>query len=118
VSYGEVVRPHFFEDPNLIIHPTVTATQVAKEAAKGDKDALQDSICQALFVGGLIALIGTPLIFFNPDKVLSVVLNADSPAMEFAKPYLLIRSFSFLFQMLSVVGFSAFRGELLGKRLI
>lgn len=89
----------------------VTATLVAKEAAKGDREGLQDSICQALCVGGLIALIGTPLIFLNPNKVLSVVLSDSAPALQFAKPYLLIRSFSFLFQMMSVVGFSAFRGK-------
>lgn len=94
------------------IYTTVTATVVAKEAATGDKEGLQDSICQALFVGGIIALIGTPLIFLNPNKVLGIVLSEGAPALEFAKPYLLIRSFSFLFQMLSVVGFSAFRGEL------
>jgi Na+-driven multidrug efflux pump len=84
---------------------------VAKEAAKGDKEGLQDAICQALFVGAILALIGTPLIFFNPDTVLGIVLNKGAPALQYAKPYLLIRSCSFFFQMMSVVGFSAFRGK-------
>jgi Na+-driven multidrug efflux pump len=89
----------------------VTATLVAKEAAKGDKDALQDAVCQALFVGAIIALIGTPLMLLFSDGVLGVVLKKGAPALEFAKPYLVIRSCSFLFQMLSIVGFSAFRGK-------
>lgn len=55
--------------------PSVTARQVAQDAAKGDQDAVQDSVCQALFVGGLIALIGTPFVFLNPDRVLSAVLK-------------------------------------------
>lgn len=92
--------------------PSVTATLVAKEAAKGDKEALQDAVCQALFVGAIIALIGTPLMLLFSDGVLGVVLKKGAPALEFAKPYLVIRSCSFLFQMLSIVGFSAFRGML------
>jgi Na+-driven multidrug efflux pump len=84
---------------------------VAKEAAKGDKEGLQDAVCQAIFVGSIIALIGAPLIIMNCDKVLSVVLKKDAPALEFARPYLLIRACSFLFQMITVVGFSAYRGK-------
>jgi Na+-driven multidrug efflux pump len=84
---------------------------VAKEAAKGDKEGLQNAVCQAIFVGSIIALIGGPLIIMNCDKVLSVVLKQGAPALVFAKPYLLIRACSFLFQMISVVGFSAYRGN-------
>lgn len=89
----------------------VTATQVAKVAATGNEEALQDTISQALFVGGLFAVVGTPLLLSNAQKILSVVLSEGAPAMAFAKPYLFIRSFSLFFQMMSVVGFSAFRGE-------
>eukprot|EP00546_Thalassionema_frauenfeldii_P004491 CAMPEP_0178916422 /NCGR_PEP_ID=MMETSP0786-20121207/12629_1 /TAXON_ID=186022 /ORGANISM="Thalassionema frauenfeldii, Strain CCMP 1798" /LENGTH=554 /DNA_ID=CAMNT_0020589753 /DNA_START=204 /DNA_END=1868 /DNA_ORIENTATION=+ len=92
--------------------PQVTATEVAKVAATGNEEALQDTISQALFVGGLFAFVGTPLLLSNAQKILSVVLSEGAPAMAFAKPYLFIRSFSLFFQMMSVVGFSAFRGIL------
>jgi hypothetical protein len=55
--------------------PSITATLVSKQHASGDKEGTQDAICQALFVGFFIALIGTPLMFFNPDRALSAVLT-------------------------------------------
>jgi putative MATE family efflux protein len=85
---------------------------VSKENAKGNQEGLQDAVCQALFIGCIMALIGTPLIFLNPEKVLSVVLKDGAPALEYAKPYLLIRSFAFLPSLISLIGFSAFRGIL------
>jgi putative MATE family efflux protein len=45
-----------------------------------------------------------------PYQVLSSVLKDGAPALRFAKPYLLIRSFSFMPALVSLVGFSAFRG--------
>jgi len=57
-------------------------------------------------------LVGTPLTFFNPEKVLSAVLRDGSPALQYAKPYLLIRAFAFLPSIISLIGFSAFRGVL------
>eukprot|EP00536_Pseudo-nitzschia_multiseries_P001265 jgi/Psemu1/317538/estExt_fgenesh1_pm.C_150030 len=92
--------------------PSVTATLVAKQHAKGNKEATQDAICQALFVGFFIAMIGTPLMFFNADTALSSVLQAGAPAMAYARPYLMIRAFAFLPSLISLVGFSAFRGIL------
>jgi Na+-driven multidrug efflux pump len=77
----------------------------------GDKEGTQDAICQALFVGFFIAMIFTPLLFFNPDWALSAVLSEGAPALEYARPYLLIRAFAFLPSMFSLVGFSAFRGK-------
>ncbi|KAL3937095.1 MAG: hypothetical protein SGBAC_007721 [Bacillariaceae sp.] len=90
--------------------PSVTATLVSKQHASGDKEGTQDAVCQALFVGFFIAMIGTPLMLFNPDKALSAVLSKGAPALEYARPYLTIRSFAFLPSMISLVGFSAFRG--------
>jgi hypothetical protein len=55
--------------------PSVTATLVSKENAKGDQEGVQDAVCQALAVGILIAIIGTPLLFFHPENVLSSVLK-------------------------------------------
>ena len=92
--------------------PSVTATLVSKAYAQGDQKQTQDAICQALFVGFFIALVGTPAMLLNPDKALSSVLPAGAPALEYAKPYLLIRSFAFLPSLVSLVGFSAFRGIL------
>jgi len=92
--------------------PSVTATLVAKQHAKGDKEATQDAICQALFVGFFIAMIGTPFMFFKSTGALSSVLQKGAPAMEYAKPYLMIRALAFLPSLISLVGFSAFRGIL------
>ena len=85
---------------------------MSTENAKGNKDGLQDAVCQALTVSILIALIVTPLTLFNPETVLRAVLPDGSSAMEYAKPYLLIRAFAFLPSTISLIGFSAFRGIL------
>jgi len=90
--------------------PSVTATLVAKESANGSKDGVQDAVCQAFFVGALMSLVGSALILYMPEKVLSTVLNEGAPAMAFAKPYLFIRGFAFLPSSISLIGFSAFRG--------
>lgn len=39
--------------------PSVTATLVAKEFAKGSEEGVQDSICQALLIGCLVATCGS-----------------------------------------------------------
>eukprot|EP00934_Nitzschia_sp_Nitz4_P009391 Nitzschia sp. Nitz4//scaffold59_size112058//12611//14463//NITZ4_004098-RA/size112058-augustus-gene-0.89-mRNA-1//1//CDS//3329555090//9381//frame0 len=92
--------------------PSVTATLVSKQHAKGNNNGTRDAICQALYVGFFIAMILTPLMFFFPNQALGSVLAEGSPAMKYAKPYLLIRSFAFLPSLVSLVGFSAFRGIL------
>jgi len=92
--------------------PSITATLVAKQHASGDKEGTQDAVCQALFVGFFIAMIGTPLMFFYPDTALSAVLPKGAPALKYARPYLIIRSLAFLPSMFSLVGFSAFRGTM------
>jgi Na+-driven multidrug efflux pump len=94
-----------------IILFSVTATLVSKKHANGDKEGTQDAVCQALFVGFIIAMFGTGLMFFYPDKALSSVLPGGAPALVYAKPYLLIRAFAFLPSMISLIGFSAFRGK-------
>jgi MATE family multidrug resistance protein len=92
--------------------PSVTATLVSKANARGNKDDVQDAISQALVVGFLISIVGTALMMLYPDKVLSMVLKEGSPALQYARPYLFIRSFAFLPSLLSLIGFSAFRGTL------
>ena len=90
----------------------VTATLVSKQHASGNEEGTQDAICQALFVGFFIAMIGGPLMYFNPNRALGAVLTEGAPAMKYALPYLIIRSFAFLPSLVSLVGFSAFRGIL------
>ena len=92
--------------------PSVSATLIAKEKAKGNEEGVQDSVCQALFVGVFIALASSALVMSNPSKVLNSVLTEGAPAMEYARPYLLIRSFAFVPSLISLVGFSSFRGVL------
>lgn len=104
---------YFFFSPQFFLPQSdcsVTATLVSKQHARGNEEGTQDAVCQALFVGFFIAMMGTPLMFLNPDKALSAVLSKGAPALEYARPYLLIRSFAFLPSMFSLVGFSAFRG--------
>jgi putative MATE family efflux protein len=92
--------------------PAVTATLIAKENADNNKEGVQDAVCQALFVGMCIAIPSTILLLLNPDKVLSAVLQEGAPALQYARPYLFIRAFAFLPSLVSLVGFSAFRGIL------
>jgi hypothetical protein len=42
--------------------PSVTATLVAKEFAKGSEEGVQDSICQALLIGCFVAICGSWLV--------------------------------------------------------
>lgn len=90
--------------------PSVTATLVAKERAKGDEEGVQDAISQALIVGFFVAVIGSSVVLSRPDSLLTGVLKEGAPAREFARPYLLIRGFAFLPSLFSLIGFSAFRG--------
>lgn len=90
--------------------PSITATLVAKEKAKGDEEGVQDAISQALIVGFFIAVVGSAVVLTRPDSLLSGVLKEGAPAREFARPYLLIRGFAFLPSLFSLIGFSAFRG--------
>ena len=97
----------------FVICITVTATLVAKEFAKGDTNAVQDAISQAIMAGTIIAAVMTPLLYLRPEVGLASVLKVGSaPAMKYAKPYLMIRAFAFLPGILSLVGFSAYRGTL------
>jgi MatE len=92
--------------------PSVTATLIAKENAQGNSDGVQDAVCQALVVGMFLALTSSVILLRSPEQVLSSVLPVGAPALQYAKPYLLIRSFAFIPALISLVGFSAFRGIL------
>jgi Na+-driven multidrug efflux pump len=93
--------------------PSVTATLISKENALDNSEGVQDAVCQAMFVGICLALLSSILMLLSPDRVLSSVLpSAGAPALEFARPYFVIRSFAFVPALVSLVGFSAFRGVL------
>jgi multidrug resistance protein, MATE family len=92
--------------------PSITATLISAANAKDDQEEVQNAVSQALFVGILIAIPSTILLLANPERVLSVVLKEGAPALTYARPYLLIRALAFLPSLISLVGFSAFRGIL------
>jgi hypothetical protein len=62
--------------------PSVTATLVSKKYASGDYEGTQDAVCQALTVGFFISIIGTSLLFFNPEKALSSILKGKQKVQE------------------------------------
>jgi Na+-driven multidrug efflux pump len=49
--------------------PSVAATLIAKEHARGNTDGVQDAIGHALFVGFGLAVISSSLLLWHPDKV-------------------------------------------------
>ena len=95
--------------------PSVTSTMVSKENAKKNDEGVQDAVCQALLVAIVIAMAGTYLFKCYPTKALGTVLKQGAPAMEFARPYLDVRALAFLPALISLVGFSAFRGTCLNS---
>ena len=90
--------------------PSVTATLISTENARGNQEGVQDALCQAMLVGLFFAVSSSLLLIAYPEKVLSSVLEAGAPALQYAKPYLFIRAFASLPSLISLVGFSAFRG--------
>ena len=90
--------------------PSVTATLISKENAVGNKQGVEDAVSHALFVGLVLATLSSVLLLWSPNTVLRSVLKDGAPALAFARPYLIIRSFAFLPSLISLVGFSAFRG--------
>jgi putative MATE family efflux protein len=92
--------------------PSITAILISKENARGNKEGVRDAVCQAIFVGIIFAVFSTTLMVAFPEKVLSSVLDTSAPALAYAKPYLMIRALASLPALISLVGFSAFRGIL------
>lgn len=92
--------------------PSITAILISKENARGNKEGVRDAVCQAIFVGILFAVFSTTLLMVFPERMLSSVLEPGAPALAYAKPYLMIRALASLPALISLVGFSAFRGIL------
>ena len=97
--------------------PTITAPLVSKAHARGDKEEVQDLICQAMMLGVFVSAGMSVLMLHKPELFLSAVLEKGAPATEFAKPYLMVRALSFLPAMVATVGFSAFRGRLIRNHM-
>lgn len=57
----------------------VTAIQVSKESALGNKDGVQDSICLAIVVGTIFATVGSGFLVGYTDRALSSVLKGRQP---------------------------------------
>jgi hypothetical protein len=62
--------------------PSVTATLVSKKYASGDIEGTQDAVCNALVVGFFISIVGSTLLFFNPEKALSSILKGKLGKMQ------------------------------------
>lgn len=92
--------------------PTITAPYVAKAHARKNNEEVQNLVCQAMVLGAIVAAFMSTLMILKPDMFLSAVLEKGAPALEYARPYLIVRAFSFLPAMVATVGFSAFRGIL------
>jgi putative MATE family efflux protein len=91
--------------------PSVLTPVIAKCYAEGKDDEANDVLAQVVIMATLMGVVGTAFLVLFADKALSTVLAANSPAREFAKPYLRIRAISFLPSMLSLVGFASFRAK-------
>ena len=66
---------------------------MSKEHAKGDEDAVQAAVCQAIFIAFLLSIAMTCLVALRPDFVLKSVLSSDASAMEFARYVFVFMSF-------------------------
>lgn len=90
--------------------PSISAIIISQENARGNKEGVQDAVCQAVFVGLIFSILTSTMLLLFPEQILKAVLQEGAPALAYAKPYLFIRGFATLPSLLSVVGFSAFRG--------
>jgi MatE len=92
--------------------PTVTAPIVASAVGSGNYDEARDRVCESIFLCNILGLIGTIILITKPELVLQAVVAKDSPVMQYAIPYLRLRSISMIPALLSATGFAAFRGLL------
>ena len=83
--------------------PTVVAPLIAKAAASGDEEAIQDEVAQAVVLGTVVGLAGMALLQCAPMCVLDMVLPRSAPALEFAAPYMRMRALSFVPALLSTI---------------
>jgi putative MATE family efflux protein len=92
--------------------PTITAPLVASAVGSGNRDEAQRRVCESLFLGNFLGLLGTVLLSVFPRLGLSLILSKDAPALAFAIPYLRLRSLGMVPALISATGFAAYRGLL------
>lgn len=92
--------------------PTITAPLVASAVGSGNRDEAQRRVCESLFLGNLLGLLGTVLLSVFPQVGLSLILSDDAPALAYAVPYLRLRSLGMVPALISATGFAAYRGLL------
>lgn len=92
--------------------PTITAPLVAAAISTGDEEAAQSRVCESLFLSNVLGGFGTLLLVAFPTAALGMVLPKGAPAMEYAAPYLRLRSLSMIPALFSATGFAAYRGML------
>lgn len=92
--------------------PSVTTPFVAGAVGRGDVQAAQARVAEALQLATLLGLAGSLLVCLRPDLVLRLVAAPGTGIYEAALPYLAARGPSFLAAILSSVGFAAFRGHM------
>lgn len=91
--------------------PSVITPLIAKAHGAKDTDSIRERIGEAVFIAGIMGIIGTIMLGIFPSYALSLVLKEKAPAREFAVPYLRMRGMTFLPALLSTIGFAVFRGS-------
>ena len=89
------------------------APSVAASISSGNVTEARNRVKEALFLSNFLGAIGTFVLFFFPKLSLNMmVLGRDAPAMEYAVPYLRLRSLAMIPALVTATGFAAFRGLL------
>lgn len=92
--------------------PSIVTPLVAKAAAAGDQEGIQNRVGEAIFLATLMGIFCTTMLSLYPHKALNLVLAADAGSRVYAVEYLSKRSISLIPALLSTVGFAAFRGTM------
>uniref|UniRef100_A0A7S1YSL7 Polysaccharide biosynthesis protein C-terminal domain-containing protein n=1 Tax=Ditylum brightwellii TaxID=49249 RepID=A0A7S1YSL7_9STRA len=92
--------------------PTITAPLVAKSIGSGNTAEARQRVCESIFLSTIFGLCGTIFLVGFPRAALRLVLPPNAPAMEYAIPYVRLRSLSLLAALVSATGYAAYRGLL------
>jgi putative MATE family efflux protein len=93
--------------------PNITAPLVAKAVASNNTEEAQKRVCESIFLCTILGIFGSGLLIAFPRKVLgSLVMAPNSPAMDYAAPYLRWRALGMVPSLISATGFAAYRGML------
>uniref|UniRef100_A0A7S4F219 Multidrug and toxic compound extrusion protein n=1 Tax=Chrysotila carterae TaxID=13221 RepID=A0A7S4F219_CHRCT len=90
--------------------PTITTPQVAAAAARGDDEAVQRHVGEAIFLSAVLGVVLTAGIALFQTKALLAIGN--SAGLGYSQTYLRYRLPGVVADAISIVGFAAFRGVL------